>query len=275
MIVGIDIGSTTTKAVSIRDGAVMEKVKTTAVDRVTAATGALGKLAAENHIKLAEIERIVITGVGAHHFEDDIFGVPTTKLDEFTAIGIGGMFLTGKEHIIITNIGTGTAIIEAARDKITHLGGSGMGGGTIMGLAKRMLRKSSFSAVMDLAKRGDLGQVDLLLEDIMDREISFLGKEATAANFGKMLDSAKTEDIALGLLNMMYQTIGLLSVFAAKGRNNDRVIVTGSGSDNEIGQKILHRITDMYGVRFEFPPDAEYTTAIGAGLSGAGLLREF
>jgi type II pantothenate kinase len=267
MIVGIDIGSTTTKAVSIRDGAVMEKIKTTAVDRVTAATGALGKLAAENHIKLAEIARIVITGVGAHHFEDDIFGVPTTKLDEFTAIGIGGMFLTQKEHIVITNIGTGTAIIEASREKITHLGGSGMGGGTIMGLAKRMLRKSSFSAVMDLAERGDLGQVDLLLEDIMDREISFLGKEATAANFGKMLDSAKTEDIALGLLNMMYQTVGLLSVFAAKSRNNDRVIVTGSGSDNEIGQKILRRITGMYGVHFEFPPEAEYTTAIGAGLS--------
>jgi type II pantothenate kinase len=268
MIVGIDIGSTTTKAVSIRDGLVMGKIKTTAVDQVTAATGALGKLSAENHIKLADITRIVITGVGAAQFEDDIFGLPTDKLDEFTAIGIGGMFLTGKENIIITNIGTGTAIIEASREKISHLGGSGMGGGTIMGLAKRMLRKSTFSAVMDLAKRGDLGQVDLLLEDIMEKEISFLGKEATAANFGKMLDSATNGDIALGLLNMMYQTIGLLSVFAAKSRNNDQVIVTGSGSNNEIGQKILRRITDMYAVGFEFPPDAEYTTAIGAGLSG-------
>jgi type II pantothenate kinase len=45
------------------------------------------------------------------------------------------------------------------------------------------------------------------------------------------------------------------------------VVVTGNGSDNVIGRNILSRITEMYAVSFEYPPDAEYTTAIGAGLS--------
>jgi type II pantothenate kinase len=85
-----------------------------------------------------------------------------------------------------------------------------------------------------------------------------------------MLDSAKNEDIALGLLNLMYQVVGMISVFAAKSKNIEQVLVTGSGSDNAIGKKILSGITDMYGVYFEYPQDAEYTTAIGAGLSHTG-----
>jgi type II pantothenate kinase len=64
----------------------------------------------------------------------------------------------------------------------------------------------------------------------------------------------------------VYQVIGMMSVFAARSRNIDRVIVTGSGSDNPIGKKILAEITKMHSVAFEYPPDAEYTTAIGAGL---------
>ncbi|GHT74269.1 hypothetical protein FACS1894124_3890 [Spirochaetia bacterium] len=112
-------------------------------------------------------------------------------------------------------------------------------------------------------------QVDLLLEDIMETDISFLNRESTASNFGKMLDTAKSGDIALAILNMVYQVIGMLSVFAAKSRNTDRVIVTGNGSDNALGKQVLAVITGMYQVQFEYPEDAAYTTAIGAGLSGA------
>jgi type II pantothenate kinase len=101
----------------------------------------------------------------------------------------------------------------------------------------------------------------------METDISFLNKQSTASNFGKMLDTAKSGDIALGILNMVYQVIGMLSVFAAKSKNTDRVIVTGNGSDNVFGKKVLAEIAGMYSVHFEYPQDAAYTTAIGAGLS--------
>jgi type II pantothenate kinase len=267
MIIGIDIGSTTTKAVAIDQGLVSKKIKTTAIDAITSATGAFGKMLIENDIKIAEIERIMITGAGSTQIKNDLFGIPTQKVDEITAIGIGGMVLAGKENIIITNIGTGTAIIEAKKDAISHLGGSGVGGGTILGLAKKLIAMSHFGAVMDLAESGNLKQVDLLLEDIMETDISFLNKESTASNFGKMLDTARNEDVALGILNMVYQVIGMLSVFAAKSKNIGQVIVTGNGSTNPIGKRILAGITAMYAVQFEYPLDAVYTTAIGAGLA--------
>jgi type II pantothenate kinase len=272
MIIGIDIGSTITKAVCIeltgdRPGRVVKSIKTKAADAVTSATGAFGKMLIENDIEIKDIKKIMITGAGASKIKNDLFGIPTEKVDEILAIGIGGMFLSGRDNIIITNIGTGTAIIEAKKDGISHLGGSGVGGGTILGLAKKLLMTSNFNGIMELAGQGNLNQVDLLLEDIMDTDISFLNREATASNFGKMLDTARNEDIALGIINLVFQVIGMLSVFAAKSKNIGQVIVTGNGSKNPIGRTILKGITGIYAVEFEYPAEAEYTTAIGAGLS--------
>jgi type II pantothenate kinase len=275
VIIGIDIGSSTTKTVSVEGGKLARKIKTRAADAVTSATGALGKLLLENDIGISDIQGIAITGAGASRIKNDIFGIPTRRIDEIEAIGTGGIFLAetwggvkpGWNSIIIANVGTGTAIIEAGKDGITHLGGSGVGGGTIQGLAKKLLPTSDFNSILELAEKGDLDQVDLLLKDITETDISFLNRETTAANFGKMLGSAGSADMALGILNMVYQVIGMLSVFAARSKNLDRVIVTGNGSNNPIGKQVLKIITGMYGIRFEHPPDAEYTTAMGAAFS--------
>ena len=266
MIIGIDIGSTTTKAVSIQEGRVIHKIRTKALDAVTSATGAFGKMIMENGIQIGEIEHIMITGAGSGKLKADLFGIPTGKADEIKSIGIGGMFLAGRDNIIIANIGTGTAIIDAQYNSITHLGGSGVGGGTILGLAKKLLSVSELSDIIQLAEKGELNRVDLLMEDIMETDLSFLNKESTASNFGKMLDTARKEDIALALINMVYEVIGMLSVFAAKSKNTDRVVVTGNGSGNLLGREVLEGITALYHIKFEYPKDAEYTTAIGAAL---------
>ena len=267
MIIGIDIGATTTKAVSIEDGKIISKVKIKASDAVTAATGAFGKIVLENKIDINKVKGIKVTGAGASKIKNDIFGIPTGRVSEIKAIGTGGMFLSGMDNIIIANIGTGTVIIEANENQISHFGGSGVGGGTITGLAKKLLPTAEFGSIINLAGTGNVKNVDLLLEDIMETDMSFLSRETTIANFGKMSDNASYEDIAIAIINMVYQVIGMLSVFAARAKNLNRIIVTGNGSDNKLGQKILAGITEMYGIDFIYPNDAEYTTAVGAGLN--------
>ena len=267
MIIGIDIGATTTKAVSVENGRLTRKVKIKASDAVTAATGAFGKIVLENEIAMNLIKGIRITGAGAAKIKHDIFGIPTSRVNEITAIGTGGIFLSGMDNIVIANIGTGTVIIEASKNGIAHFGGSGVGGGTIIGLAKKLLPTAEFSGIIKLAETGDLSHVDLLLEDIMESDMSFLNRDTTVANFGKMSDHAGSEDIAIGIINMVYQVIGMLSVFAARAKNIKQVIVTGNGSDNKLGQKVLADITGMYDIEFIYPADAEYTTAVGAGLA--------
>jgi type II pantothenate kinase len=267
MIIGIDIGSTTTKVAAINLNNDIIKIKTKAIDAITSATGAFGKLIMENHFKLKDIEKINITGAGASKITDNLFGIKTNKINEMIAIGIGGKYLSKKDQIIISNIGTGTAIIEVNGNIITHLGGTGVGGGTIIGLAKELLKTSDFDTIIQYASKGNINNVDLNIGDIAETNIGFLNKEFTASNFGKMLDIATKEDIAIGIINLTYQVIGMLSVFAAKSKNNYTVVITGNGSNNTIGKKILTNISQMYKIDFEFPVDAEYSTAIGAALS--------
>jgi type II pantothenate kinase len=267
MIIGIDIGSTTTKVAAVSLNNDIIKIKTKAIDAITSATGAFGKMIMENHFRLEDIEEINITGAGSSKITDNLFGIKTNKIDEMTAIGTGGKYLSKKDQIIISNIGTGTAIIEVNGNIITHLGGTGVGGGTMIGLAKGLLKTSDFDTILRYAAKGNINNVDLNIGDITETNIGFLNKEFTASNFGKMLDVATNEDIAIGIINLTYQVIGMISVFAAKSKNNNTVVITGNGSNNPIGQKILTDISRTYKIDFEFPSDAEYATAIGAALS--------
>jgi type II pantothenate kinase len=266
MIAGIDIGSTTTKAVLRDKNKIVSMIRTKALDPITSATGILGKMLFESNIPLTKIERISITGAGSSKIDGDIFSIPTIKVDEITAIGRGGMYLSGGDDIIITNIGTGTAIIEANNNSITHIGGTGIGGGTILGLSKKMLGTIDIENIVVMAHGGNLHQVDLLVGDIVDSGISFLNKDSTASNFGKMLDSACNEDIAMAIINLVYQVIGVMSVFAVRSRNKNAISFTGNGSTNELGKKILISISAMYDIEFNFPENPEYATALGAAL---------
>ncbi|MBU7027549.1 MAG: hypothetical protein HXS48_11495, partial [Theionarchaea archaeon] len=65
MIVGIDIGGTTTDAVAIKGKNVVRVISITASDPVAAASGALGKLITTLGCSLTDIETIVATGGGA------------------------------------------------------------------------------------------------------------------------------------------------------------------------------------------------------------------
>ena len=267
MVIGIDIGSTTTKSVAIFPDKSFKTLTTKAFDPITSATGALGKMLMENHLQMASIRNIVLTGAGAAGIEGNLFGIETSKIDELQAIGLGGMYLSDQTGLLIANIGTGTALVEAHPGQITHIGGTAVGGGTIVGLAKAMLKTSEIQTIFEMADRGRIGQVDLLIGDIVDGDLGFLKKEMTASNFGKMLESARDEDIALGILTMVYQVIGTVSGFAAKSRNISRVVVTGTASNGSIGKRILDAIGEIYGVTFLYPHHAAYATAIGAALS--------
>lgn len=273
IVIGIDIGSTTTKSVAIYPDHTFKTLTTRAFDPITSATGALGKMVMDNHLEIASIRSIVLTGAGATGIQGNLFGIETSKIDELQAIGLGGMHLSGQSGLLITNIGTGTAIVEAHPGNITHIGGTAVGGGTIMGLAKLLLKTSEIQTVFDLAEKGRIGQVDLLIGDIVDNDLGFLKKEMTASNFGKLLDSARDEDIALGILTMVYQVIGTVSAFAAKSRNIGSVVVTGTASNGSTGKRILNAIGEIYGVTFIYPEHAAYATAIGAALSGISLMK--
>ena len=270
IIIGMDVGSTFTKAIIIDPSkkkiSINEKTRMETCIPIASASGILGKILSENNININQVKKIMLTGTGSSQIRNKLFGIPTQKVKEITAIGIGGMHLSGSENILIANIGTGTSFVEASRKKIKHLGGTGVGGGTLVGLSEKILPVSGYDNIMKFAKKGDLSQIDLILSDVSKTKIGILNKKITVSNFGKVLNTANSNDIAIGIVNLVYQVIGMLAVFALKSTKMQKIVVTGFGSTNKTGRLILSEIGEFFGIKFEYPQDAEYATAIGAGL---------
>ena len=78
VILGIDIGGSTTKIVGLRpDGGMISMLRVRAEDQVTSLYGALGNYLITNGLALADVRRVVLTGVGASYVEGDIYSLPT------------------------------------------------------------------------------------------------------------------------------------------------------------------------------------------------------
>ena len=84
-------------------------------------------------MQISDVEAVMLTGMGASYVEGDVYGLPTTKVTEFDALGTGGLYLTGLEETVVGSIGTGTIFVHAGPDGIQHIGGSAVGGGTLVG----------------------------------------------------------------------------------------------------------------------------------------------
>ena len=96
IVLGIDIGSSATKIVAMDESkTILNSLKVSASDPVTAMYGAVGKILCEERMQIADVEAVMLTGMGASYVEGDVYGLPTTKVTEFDALGTGGLYLTG------------------------------------------------------------------------------------------------------------------------------------------------------------------------------------
>ena len=268
VIIGIDVGGSTTKIVGYTDKAkLVGMLKVEAADPLTSAYGALGKFINENGLALKDVKQIILTGVGANLFKKKVYGIATSTVDEFQAIGLGGLALSNKKEGLVVSMGTGTAFVRAGQKGIFHIGGSGVGGGTVLGLGGKLCGIKSFKTLIAMAQTGKLNKVDLNIGDISTRAISNLTKEITAANFGKMEDGFTPADLAAGVLNMVIQTVGMMAVFACRNEKMKDVILTGTLSQVPSAKKTFEMLHDMHGVNFIIPKNAIYATATGAALS--------
>lgn len=268
-IIGIDIGGSTTKIVGMKDHALAAACSVRASDPLTSAYGAFGKFLSDNKLELSSVDRVLFTGVGSSFLQGQkIYGIPTRKVDEFRAIGLGGKYISGLNNCIVVSMGTGTAITSVIGADIRHVCGTGIGGGTIIGLGQRLCGSHSFCHLLDLAKNGALANVDLAIGDITHDQLSNMNNKTTASNFGKISDSANAGDMALGLLNMVFQTVGTFAMMAARPLEMHDIVLTGTLACMDLARPILDELEELYDVRYVVPENADFATAIGAAILG-------
>ncbi len=274
-IIGIDVGGSTTKIVGFQtDGGVrkmIEPMLVRATDAITSVYGAFGKFTVQNNLSLSDIDRVLMTGVGSSFIDKPLYSLDCRKVSEFQCVGLGGLYLSGLDEAIVVSMGTGTALIHAKKNgnatETEYLGGTGVGGGTLLGLSRTMLGVDSVEHLEELASTGDLHKVDLRIGDISGDENFQISKEITASNFGKLSDLANKNDIALGIANMVAETIAMLAVFAARNFKVKNVVLTGNLTSIPSVAHVFEDLEENFGVRFLIPELAQYATVIGAALA--------
>ena len=267
--IGIDIGSSTTKAAGLtEDRELLGTLQVTADDPRTCAYGILGRFLQQYQLTFGDVSEIVLTGLGSTFFHEDIYGIPTRRQDELNAIGQGGLYLSGLSEALIISMGTGTAFIRASKTHGSrHLGGSGVGGGTLIGLASHFLHQNDIFALSEMAMQGSRAMADLRIADLIEEKVPTLNSELTSSNFGKIKSGATDQDMAAALFNMIYEIAGVMATFALRGDTTRDVVVTGSLAclpPAEVTFSVFNRLKEVFGVNFIQPPHAAFATAIGS-----------
>ncbi len=275
-IIGIDVGGSTTKIVGFdcsdnNTNKMLPPIYVKASDQLASVYGAFGKFTATNGINLSDIKKVMITGVGSQFVDSKLYGIDTQYLSEFECVGRGGLYISGYKKAIIVSMGTGTAIVSAdnssGKPVYEYMGGTGVGGGTIVGLSRQMLGISDISHLIDLASGGDIENIDLRIGDITKKDMGGLPSYMTASNFGKLSDIASKEDLALGIMNMVFESIGMLAVFAARSKATKDIVLTGNLSKLPQAKPIFEILSQMFDMNFMIPEYSEFGTVIGAALA--------
>ncbi len=269
IIIGIDVGGSTTKIVGFDDnGKIIHPLHVKANDKIASSYGAFGKFTSENNIEIKDIEKIMITGAGSSYMKTGFFGIETQHVGEFDCIGLGGLYLSGFSDAVIVSMGTGTAIVHAKKNGIIqYMGGTGVGGGTLIGLSKKMLGVSHVNNIVELAESGNLDNIDLRIGDISPKDIiSALPSQMTASNFGNVSDVATKSDIAKGIMNLIFESIGMLSVFAARSCGLRDIVLTGNLTTVPYTKERFDVLNSMFNMNFVIPKSSQYATVIGAAL---------
>ena len=215
-------------------------------------------------------ERVIATGGGAARLERELGGLRVHTVPEFAAWARGAPLLAAREgldlpaHYLLVSLGTGTSVLSLDRGHARRVGGSALGGGTLLGLGRLLLGVETFEEICALAARGDRRRVDLLVGDIYPCGEIPLPPDLNAASFAK-LDSRDPPDLAHALMGMLGENIALICGTLARSHQAAAVVYCGSTLlHNAELREILRWVTAAYGAQPYFLDAGAYCGAFGA-----------
>ncbi|EGF79438.1 hypothetical protein BATDEDRAFT_89522 [Batrachochytrium dendrobatidis JAM81] len=210
---------------------------------------------------------IQATGGGAHKYEDLFltkFGIQIQKEDEMECLITGLNFLVRQiayevftyderrpEPIqfdnhraselfpyLLVNIGSGVSIIKVtSEESYERISGTSLGGGTLWGLLSLLTEAKDYDKMLEMSKKGDNKNVDMLVGDIYGGDYSKIGLKGTtiASSFGKVFKTPaeerkgkfKEEDIAISLLYLVSNNVGQIAYLNAQSHGIQRIYFSG------------------------------------------------
>jgi type II pantothenate kinase len=231
------------------------------------------RILAKGGIDLTQLAQLAVTG-GRHKLLPPNIGVcQLVSVGELDAIGRGGRALADlstnpqRAPVLVVSAGSGTAIVASRYNRIYHVSGTAVGGGTMLGLSRLLLNTINPLEIETLASQGSANGVDLSLADVITGPIGALPADATAVNFGRLARHAlqpSRADMAAGIVNLVAQVIGLLAINAARAQRIETIVVIGHLIDMPSIRRVLELVSHYYHTPIRLPEHAGFGTALGA-----------
>lgn len=258
-VVGVDLGATLAKIVTrddVESGVVLPCGDLEGIRRAIAARRPV---------------RIVATGGGATALGGRVAGVSVERVAEFEAWARGVGILAQAAGValpavhLVACVGTGTSVLRVAPGTVERVGGTAVGGGTLMGLGRLLTPAGRFEDLVALATLGDRRRVDLLVGEV------YRGGDApeairalTASNFAK-LASEHPADLAHAIVGLVGETVALVTGALAAATEVDTVVYCGTTLvRNPPLVAIVRGITEHFGHRSHVLEQGGFGGALGA-----------
>lgn len=260
--IGVDIGGTLIKIAYSEDG-------TTHYRKFPSGQVKEAAVWVNEHFKRASI---CLTGGKARLFQS-LLGREARIIVEFEATCRGTCSLLANngmplDSFLLANVGTGTSIHFVNGDEHVRVGGTGVGGGTIMGLSSLLTGITDYDEIVRLAKLGNRGAVDLKVRHIYEGAESPISGDLTASNFGWVSAQRNDHDVLASVMGLVGETVATVSVFAAEQHGNSSVVFIGSSFiENDLLKQIVSSYTALKEKKPLFVEHGEYSGAIGALLA--------
>jgi type II pantothenate kinase len=264
--VGADVGATLVKMV-IRTGDGRHDLR-------VAPVAALEQAARE--VASARPGRVGLTGGGAPALAR-LLSFDTTRADEFDAwrLGAGEMLRaeTGDriDRYLLVSLGTGTSAMLVDGARVTRVGGTALGGGTVVGLGAALVGIAGFDELVALAREGDRRNVDLLVSDVYRSGESPLPGGLNASSFAKLARRTggaappAPRDLAHAIMGLVGENVGLICSGLAAAAGVSRIVFGGSTlRGNTPLVEILRVLTTGAGLEAIVLPHGEFAGALGA-----------
>lgn len=269
---GVDWGATLAKlAVRAPDGSLEYRLLPT--EDASASRAALAALGAR---------RIGLTGGGAAMLARSLGG-EVAQVNEFAAWGAGASTLLaeagrdGVPRYLLVSVGTGTSILLVDGVSVNRVGGTALGGGTLLGLGAGLLGTAEFAEIANLASRGSRREIDLLVSDIYPAGGIALAGDLTASNFGKYArrfrdgEPLERSDVAHAIMGLIAENVALICSGVAAAAQVTRVVFGGSTlRENPALAELLGYFLRAFGRDPVFLPHGEFAGALGALRIAAG-----
>jgi putative methanogenesis marker protein 15 len=263
LTLGVDSGSSTTKAVVMRDNRIIGKGWVPTIEVVKSAETAIGNALSEAGVARKEIQAVGTTGYGRHLVGSQI-GADLVQ-EELTVNSKGAVYLADHQKGPATVIDIGGMDNKAIT---VHDGipGTFTMGGICAGASGRFLEMTAKRLGVEITELGPLAMKGMSKNVPMNSYCIVFGTQSLV---NALAQGSTPEDVAAASCHSVAE-----QVFEQQLQEVDikePVIMVGGTS---LIEGLVHAMGLLLQVKVVVPPDSQHIGAVGSALLASGFIRE-